>query len=144
MKRLRCFNHIRIIRSCFTWTQDGWFGSLLQLARVPNRPPELRCTRSTASWSEEPQESNHGSDGSPQCRLGGQQADIGLGSPLWVSGKGIFESSPILALHSGLGIMNYIARWWQLKDLLFSPRSLWRWSNLTSIFFRFFQMGWNH
>ena len=37
-----------------------------------------------------------------------------------------------------------MAGWWQLKDLLFSPRSLWRWSNLTSIFFRFFQMGWNH
>ena len=28
------------------------------------------------------------------------------------------------------------ARWWQLKYLLFSPRSLGKWSNLTSIFFR--------
>ena len=26
--------------------------------------------------------------------------------------------------------------WWQLKDFLFSPRSLEKWSNLTSIFFK--------
>ena len=26
--------------------------------------------------------------------------------------------------------------WWQLKDFLFSPRTLGKWSNLTSIFFR--------
>ena len=30
----------------------------------------------------------------------------------------------------------YISGWWQLKDFLFSPRSLEKWSNLTSIFFK--------
>ena len=29
-----------------------------------------------------------------------------------------------------------IPRWWQLKYFLFSPRKLGKWSNLTSIFFR--------
>ena len=32
------------------------------------------------------------------------------------------------------------ARWWQLKHFLVSPRTLGKWSQLTSIF----QMGWNH
>ena len=34
----------------------------------------------------------------------------------------------------------FITRWWQLKYLLFSPRTLGKISNLTNIF----QMGWNH
>ncbi len=37
-----------------------------------------------------------------------------------------------------------VARWWQLKYLLFSPRKLGKWSHLTIIFFKGVETCWNH
>ena len=61
-------------------------------------------------------------------------------SPIYEQFLGIFGEERFLEGHFPQLQNQPITRWWQLKDVLCSPRSLGKWSKLTNIF----QIGWSH